>query len=608
MMSGRQGQPPWPAARIGQAKAKSNYLYLNYLIEMSSCDWFDAENSLVYKCNHFIFTVLEYICCIDLRGTWQQSESANQSNRYKQILSWSTKLSLILYCVCTCHVLIGLYYQYSHDLDLVTLQVLNQNSSMSPPLLTLADKNTNLDGPRSVLFNRIQDSKKLLSAIGAGEYRKYIAVEQMHLANVVFAFVGFGLLYLFYRHVTPYEIYYVREQLDYKREQKTIKQLVEQVVENYLKSDYLFNQIHSPSRVAHCSSGQGHADTITSQLVKVMLANGTLIPANRSSYSFRRRSLLVLCYMISLVIFLIVFYAIMLTDAGVLYVPDSILEISNRVLEYFFCVSFFSFGAATLIGSVDQSVYVNKIRRLVHQCIEINSSEFGKHLRCSSGTEPGPLSDILLVQNSTSKTPSRILKIREPALKMNANLLFILLHYKIFVRQLRPITKTLNPAAAIANFGLLWVPFVVMLHMPYMKLLHAQDNRPILIGLTLSSLLPIDLQILSICYLNARCMNLYRSLSSLAAHIIELESLHGARVYDSHAIMTVFKELRESDRFIDQFTTRLAGLSGTYPTMVRAHFWWGLMMTSILVGMQSNGAGMFESFFSDPFGAFSYVQ
>lgn len=181
--------------------------------------------------------------------------------------------------------------------------------------------------------------------------------------------------------------------------------------------------------------------------------------------------------------------------------------------------------------------------------------------------------------------------------QMNAELLKALVHYKIFVAQIKPITRSFG-AFALACLSLMIVsPINVRLHVPYL------DRRikvyAMLFGVLCASC--VDLCVVPISLMHGRCLNLYKALSSLLAHAIEVGSHPlGDRVYDLHTIWLLRKELSHPDRLTNQFTIVVCGIRITYSNLLRVHFWVGLISLSIIIETSSNQQEILGALFKDP--------
>lgn len=168
---------------------------------------------------------------------------------------------------------------------------------------------------------------------------------------------------------------------------------------------------------------------------------------------------------------------------------------------------------------------------------------------------------------------------------INLCLMQTLLHYKIFVRQSKPALDSIKIYTSIGICVTSIMPIVTRLLFAYLD----DQQRRISILVCVVVMVYGDLGFVLIGKLHIRCLDICRHLQSLIAHsiamdhIVRLQTGHDA--YDRHLIWLLRKELNHPERLVDQFATRLiGGLSKmTYSSLIRYHFWWGVMIISITV-------------------------
>ena len=598
--------------------------------------------------------------------------SGYNNNSNNKEFSWTT--NVVVLCLCffsACNMIVFMYYQYTHDLSMISLKMLRQNSSagspsigeelfVSPTEVFESLRQTGLGNASESereLFNRIEVSKMKLRLIGGSDNLNSLTIQMVYLFMLIVNFASFCLAHLYFRYVTPFDAYQIREQLDYTQECKLVEEQVEEVVAEYCLLDKLFAKFRNARLFIDTSFKidleNKHFTTLSSckealldkryqqlnttgPLLGMMLTSGALVPANRYSHATCKRTILIFV----VVIFMLLFSTIILYATLYATRKDIILFSRIEVCSGFVLIQLI-FASALILADVcvflDESEQVNQVLELFDRCIRVNSAEFVKHLGACRGKTQVPKlnqvhrsNDLLVLKQiaffeakaEAAQTSKPLLQrpmpsssnfdqlkwqLRDPLLKMNANLLFTLMHYKMFVRQLGHIIKTFNPIVFIGFLDISSIPFIYLIHMSYMKAFYNRDDRFILVGISALSLFLTDLQIGPVCYFNARCKRLYLALSSLVAHIVGLEISHPGHVYDEHTALTILRELRNelSDQFIDKFTLQFLGVNGTYATLVEVHFWWGLMIIGILLGARPNGAGTFDWFLRDPFGVLS---
>lgn len=384
------------------------------------------------------------------------------------------------------------------------------------------------------------------------------------------------------------------------------------------------------------------------QMLTKMLSIGALTPFTKSENWFDLRSKLALIFQILTAIYLLTFFLLIIristpqTDPNRRLGPmDYLIQVSasGLITIIFFATCLHS--TYSFIACLDQIVLINKLQELIKHCIRVNHDEFFATYHTMAGNESGSISsndartsltlgdtDSMhsltripagkIIKSVTTKCwqapmPASSMSSRNSidygyvikADKMNTNLLFVLMHYKIFLAQARPVIESLNPVIIMASSILLLIPITIKVHMPYLNLFQVKDIRLFAAGVSSTVVMPAVLVILPLCYLHNRCQKLYVNMSSLIAHLIEVENhTYGKNLYDHHTVLMLSKELRHPERFVEQFKARFVGLSGTYTTLVKILFWWGLIVISIMVDSQSGGRSLFESILEDPLRAF----
>lgn len=185
--------------------------------------------------------------------------------------------------------------------------------------------------------------------------------------------------------------------------------------------------------------------------------------------------------------------------------------------------------------------------------------------------------------------------------QMNIDLLYIIIHYKIFIAQLRPTKKSIG-FVTLCSVGLMTIfPILARLHLPYISN-QAAKVLSIIVCLLMAFL--ADFSLIPVCWMNSRCLSLYNSLSRLMAHLVELSNHpETGQLFDRHTIWLLRKELNHPERIASQFATSSMGMSFTYSRMLRIHFWIGLVVISLYIELRSTSGDIYlGDFLSDPLG------
>ena len=180
---------------------------------------------------------------------------------------------------------------------------------------------------------------------------------------------------------------------------------------------------------------------------------------------------------------------------------------------------------------------------------------------------------------------------------MNENLLFALLHFKMFVMELN---SSVNRTCEIFGFAI-----ILMFSIPVTSIsqLHYLSRDPHLrihaVTGAMCTILPASFVLVPICYLHSRCLEMFRSMNSLLAHAVDINR-NGSLVYDEHTIILLRKELDCSRDARQRFAAKSFGNYCTYPFLCKVHFWFGLLLLMIMSGNQlgRNGNLLLDKFIS----------
>lgn len=168
---------------------------------------------------------------------------------------------------------------------------------------------------------------------------------------------------------------------------------------------------------------------------------------------------------------------------------------------------------------------------------------------------------------------------------INQWLLYTLMHYKIFVKQFKPMLHSFPFYITTIMFIMYWSIVPTRILIAYLD--RDRIAASLLVGVINLSLCHIVL--LMVCFMHSRCMSIYRHLQSLLAHTIAVDHTvnHqiGRKVYDRHLIWILRKELNHPDRLTEQFTIHLMAGRGrmTFSSLMRYDFWWGVAAIAIVL-------------------------
>lgn len=160
---------------------------------------------------------------------------------------------------------------------------------------------------------------------------------------------------------------------------------------------------------------------------------------------------------------------------------------------------------------------------------------------------------------------------------MNAGLLFVVLQFKLFAHQLRPLQPSLGFFTLSSIQLITFATTAGYLHARYMK----DETLNLTIASIFLFLLFGDSFLLTMCHLHSRSLVLYRSLFSLMARVVAIDGKMADGVYNKHTVSLLRKELSHSDFLVGQFASYTLGAPFTYTSLLKYHFWWGLLVVSI---------------------------
>ena len=185
----------------------------------------------------------------------------------------------------------------------------------------------------------------------------------------------------------------------------------------------------------------------------------------------------------------------------------------------------------------------------------------------------------------------------DAAHEINSNLLFVLMHYRIFVTQVRPIGRSLRTLTIVGIILLFYFPILSRIHTPYVEERFVKEVRSFSVALSIIVLVPVNACLVPVCLLHTSCTDLYKSLYRLVAHVSQIHSerrLRDGLAFDRHTVCVLRKELYHPECWVNQFQQSNYRLSFTFAELVRLHFYFGFILLSIAV--ESLSGHKFELF------------
>lgn len=188
---------------------------------------------------------------------------------------------------------------------------------------------------------------------------------------------------------------------------------------------------------------------------------------------------------------------------------------------------------------------------------------------------------------------------------VKSNLLCTLMRYKIFVAQFQPIRKSFSVVSGIGLIMFMVVPLVARIYHNYLDL----NVRNITAACSFCFSLATDLLFVPLCQLNFRCGHLYRELSGLLAHSVEIFQSNGNRgcldgttenensyetckeVNNNQVLWLLRKELHYPEQMVNKFNVSLCGLKISYANMLKIHFYFGIIVLPTVLDDHSRQGG-----------------
>lgn len=344
---------------------------------------------------------------------------------------------------------------------------------------------------------------------------------------------------------------------------------------------------------------------------KSMAASGILQPLNRREDRIDKLSdmygLLFIIMLPSLI------GSLMLFELAIPYMNVFGAEIEAGAMDYIIRVELAIYSitgpgavctyvAGVIMICVDQVHLVSRLGCLIDNCIRHNTYDLLAFLKCDRNySSPTYFCDIELRDHGSSEPdaessnhPSHSVKTsdfdeaiyeRVVQRSINRSLLNSILHYKIFVKQLRCQFSTIQIFSTMALIVTLAGPIMTRLLIAYLD----RKRQTLSVLGCLIVLLFTDLALGMVCWLHGRCLCIYRHMQSLMAHTVEMDHIAemriGRKAFDEHLIRMLYRELGHPDRLVDQFSTQILGgqINVTYPSLIKVHFWLGILFISIMV-------------------------
>lgn len=481
---------------------------------------------------------------------------------------WST-LVQVVYVVCSLNILLLFVMQFLYDSSLRQKQQRIQSGSYE-----------------GELEEELRVERKILRLIGAA-YIDFNAISEVcYLYQLGFCILGYVQTRLYYRYFCPFNSSIIRNFLRPQREHRNFQLLIQDELERLLESEKIYldyclvrSRFRYTNSNAHWQSESQKVNVINvrkSCLVHLMLLKdvGHLQPLNKNSDWLRKLSiyyaLINLSFIATGATVIGTFWLVLsfnYQNVQLFLEPLDVLVISELIiLEIIAIISCGFYLSVVVTNYIDQIYYILKLIKQFKQLLEENivSHERLMQLKLNSNN----------LQSDSTLFEAQL----QASTLMNANLLFVVFQYKIFLRQLY---STMNSNRFIAFFALqamMFPPVMMYIYSPYIP----AQYKTYAICLGFWPITWIDLYLFPISYAFSRSLDLHRLLLSLLAHGVQVQTEIGS-VYADHTLMLLEREISNSESPINRFSITMFGLSFTYSSLLKFHFWLSIIAIAVVL-------------------------
>lgn len=169
-------------------------------------------------------------------------------------------------------------------------------------------------------------------------------------------------------------------------------------------------------------------------------------------------------------------------------------------------------------------------------------------------------------------------------IEINLILMLTFIHYKLYIKHLRPTLDTLSLFATVFTF-IMFVPVIVTrIFLAYMMGWQKMMALSVCVLILVTTTCACSLM----CWLHSRCSSIYRHLQSLMAHTNAMnhavKKKTGRAAYDNHLMWVLHRELSYPEKLFNQCAILMSGLQSrlTYAFLLKCVFWWSLLVISII--------------------------
>ena len=473
---------------------------------------------------------------------------------------WWAKFASAFHWYSTCRAIVYCSCHYKYDIHLFQLKRLTAIAR---------DANSTIEPELARLRSLVEEDTRVLKTIGAPFMHLNFGVELAYIYMFYVYFITLLLPQIYTRLGGKFNFTSLRLIVDYEQGQEKYASLIRNELDRLKLSARNFVDRKQAGIV--CSNLKPQKliprQAETEILLEFMLEAGIFEPINRNS---DRREIMAKIYCR---VFCSLFVAATSTVIGIIILlckseltnfqtgsVDMVNFTENTIMIVvgIFCATFWLTLLA--IGSLDILYLLNGLLARIGHCHRLSEATL------SVGR------------------PGRKAHLPDLVTEMNANLLAVLVHFRMFTHEVRAFKES----SKILAFGTLQLTFLV----PVLVRAHALYLDKSLIAPVLSfSLLFLalgDLCLVPICHKHSRFFDLYKSLASLLARTIEFDRATAGEIYDPHTIWLLRKELSRPEDLMDLLSTRVLGFLFNYQNLLRAHFWAGVLVLSTALTLHAS--------------------
>lgn len=612
--------------RLHLVKNQDNYFDCPYHRSLWLVQANDQLSDSLLKACHRMLEFLARLCNIDLRQCNPEYLSVGSIRKGSLLMEFRKrydgrpirKLSIVVFILILVHLSCNIYYQYRYDFTRFKLKRLKNFSKF------MANGYANHSALHmyhlAELKSHMDEMGRVLQLIGNPHMHLTFVSEYLYVACIFVTVTTYMLPQIFIVVRGKLSCYFVRNIVDYDNEMRSFDMIVDQEVEKFLVSSRFYklamerlidNQRNDPTfenllalstnaglihfnEMYTCNvsnSYQIHQEIEMSRFLDAQViywkSNHLLRPFNRSPIWIRQWArimfIFIICSIFNSIIVDTALAYVLLTKMGKKASGWNWLAQMITLSELFVfllvaSIALIYYGGSFLLSCLDQLKLLRKLESFT-KCITYDSRMKFKHLNHAS---------------TNLFWEDHLALISDFKERLNAELLYILMHYKITQSQHRhlkvPFALTLSTGLAIIFI----YPILCRVHLPYLDIHSDGDSYRLLMVISLLLVPPYTTCVISMCCHYNSFVRLFRALANYLAHIIDVEQNFGSNykgerrdtlgseMYNSHLVSQLRKLVSHPENLGNEFAIKSIFIKFTYNNVIRVYFWLGLIIISII--------------------------